>query len=500
MIKKSIFGLLNYTKSTLKDNVFWLVVIVTMLFFGIFIKLEYATDTYSIFNVDYNIPLKHFMQSGRFVTAFFWMIISVLNFGIYKAYILSFCIAIFSISLSIYKIYNILNRKINNKILCLIISILVILNAFSIELFLFFEKGTLSLSILMSIIAIEYLIEFLESNRIRNIVFSMLAMLIATFSYQGTIAIFIAIATIYVVIYSKNVISFLKNNIIVVSIYGVPAIVNFLVVNTIFSNSRVSDENNNLIDSLLKIFGGMKNMVIDAYGILPKYFLLISIAVLFFILLLKIIFDKSKIKQKIIDFLEILYIVTAVLFAVLVPHLLMNTESIWLVARSTYAFASIIGILYMYLLYKYTLTNILTKIIIFLCLSYLFVQYVGFQNVSRDHYILNYMDNYIVKQIQLKIDDYEKNTGKVVKNVIFYNDSKQRYSYQDLMCYGDTNVSAFIPQWSISGLLNIKLDRKLAVIEMTNKPYKQYFIQKNWDYFNEEQIIFENETMNLCIF
>ena len=111
--------------------------------------------------------------------------------------------------------YNILLNDIKNKILCLLISITVIINPFSLELFMYFEKGILALSVLLNILAVEELIKVFNGEK-QKIVKVILYMLLANFSYQGVVATFVAISSVYILKYSSNIKQFIKNNIITI--------------------------------------------------------------------------------------------------------------------------------------------------------------------------------------------------------------------------------------------------------------------------------------------
>ena len=113
---------------TIKDKKFYMFLITTLLFFGIFIVKQYATDSYTYFNTSSRELLKHILSLGRIVTGIFWAIFSFTNYDI--TYIVSFILAITFTTLSMYKLNEILSRDIKNEKLTIIISILTIINIF----------------------------------------------------------------------------------------------------------------------------------------------------------------------------------------------------------------------------------------------------------------------------------------------------------------------------------------------------------------------------------
>ncbi len=66
-------------------------------------------------------------------------------------------------------------------------------------------------------------------------------MFIANCCYQGTVGIFVAMGTIYIVKNSKNIKEFIKNNILVAGLYALPAILNLFIVKFIFHSSRLEN-------------------------------------------------------------------------------------------------------------------------------------------------------------------------------------------------------------------------------------------------------------------
>ena len=64
---------MNKIKEILSKKVYWVCLIISMCFFGIFAIPEYATDTYSIIASDWTYAFNHFMSLGRYITAIFWL-------------------------------------------------------------------------------------------------------------------------------------------------------------------------------------------------------------------------------------------------------------------------------------------------------------------------------------------------------------------------------------------------------------------------------------------
>lgn len=485
-----------------KDQYLYFSFLITMIFFGIFAKMDFATDTYSVFGSLPKDIFNHFMLSGRFITAFCWGAVNVLNFSDNLIYIISYVMAIFCITFSVYELFELINSKVQNKTLSLLISIITIINPFSIELFMYIEKGILTLAVLLSVLAVKQFVNYLNGDK-KSLIWMGLLMLIAVFSYQGVVGIYIAIATVFIILHSKNIKDFIKNNVIILLGYGIPAVINLLTVRLLFVNDRV---NGQIIlgESVQKILQGTKSMF-NAYGILPRGMFLILLCLVIILTFMVIILNKEKLSQKVIRILGLLYVILATIGITLAPQIMQNTASIWLVPRSTYSFAGIIGIILMYLVLCTNGYKIKNKIeityisIILISIILLIVQFYRFNKIETDHYNLNYLDKINSMQIGNKIKEYEKETGNVVTNICIYQDESASYTYPGIIAIGDINITGFSPEWSIITMINYY--NNLNLVEKENDlNIKEQFKQKDWNNFNDEQLIFIDNTLHYCKF
>ncbi len=65
---------------------------------------------------------------------------------------------------------------------------------------------------------------------------------------------------------------------------------------------------------------------------------------------------------------------------------------------------------------------------------------------------------------------------------------------------GDTNIKAFYPEWSRLNAINYYLNRKLENVEKDEKIEEDYFKDKIWEYYNDEQIIIVGDTVHMFIY
>ena len=468
---------------------------ITIIFFGMLINMEYATDTYSVFTIGARKNIIHFLGTGRFVTAIIIVIVRLLNLKESCIYFLSFVMACICLIASLYELEKIIYKDVKKNVISIILSTLIILNAFIIELFMFIEKGILIASILFIILAIKHLIKYFENKDKKEILKTLVWMLLANGSYQGTVALFIAIATVYVLKYSKNIKAFVLNNVVLGICYAIPAIID-LIIGKIFAGERISGKII-LSESIQKVMQGTKSMIYS-YNMLPKYIFLVFLGLAIGFVVFEIIKNKSSVNTKVIQILSVIYIILGTLVATILPQLMQNTESIWMVARSTYAFSSLIGIVLLY-----TFINFHVKkaeyVIVLMSICYLCVQYKSFTEIEISRYKLNYIDKEETLNILNYIEEYENETGNKIENIAVYQDKYVTYTYKDLFVTGDLNVRAYSSDWATKGILEYYSGRKFENVEK-KKELEERFEKEDWKSFSKEQLVFENNTLHICCY
>ena len=485
-------------KKYFSDKSLYIFLAVTILFFGIFFAVQYAPDTYSVFTTELNAMVEHFFSCGRYITG----IALYITKGIFGAsnetiYALSYIFAIICSTLSLYELNKILSKEISNKFICMLVTILLIINPFSLEMFFYVEKGIMMLSILLCVLAVKEIIKYFEGNK-KAIIPALILMFIANCCYQGTVGLVVAISLIYIIKYSKNIKDFIINNIVVALVYGIPAVLNFITIRLFFSNSRVSGEVN-LSESLSKILTGTKRMLVDTYDILPHFLFLAAIAIALIVLIYKLVTEIKENKARILLALGAVYIIVGTMFATIAPQMMQATDSIWFVARSSYPAAALLGLLIAYLFMNFKFKNVENIIIEILIILFLVVQYICFSTFMIDNYIGGYKDKEIALQIKDLITKYEEETGNKIDTISIYHDSNMQYVYPGLNVSGDMNIKAYSADWCVPQILKFYTGRDFKVVE-NNEQIKEDFSQNNWEYFDKDQIIFNENVMNLCVF
>lgn len=241
-------------------------------------------------------------------------------------------------------------------------------------------------------------------------------------------------------------------------------------------------------------------MMISTFEIMPKYLFIIFIAIISLLIIYKIIRSNMSSKNKTLLVLGMFLVILGNFVVTIFPQIMQNTASIWFVPRSTYTFASLLGILLAYLFMNTNVNIKLEKALVIIFVIYMSIQYVGFQNISKGRYIVNYMDKYTAMQIQERIETYEKETKTKVSKISFYEGTSKKYTYPNVFVNGDTNIKAFYPEWSRLNALKYYLNRDFEEVESSKEIEQKYFSNKTSNFYNNEQVLIQGDTLHLYIY
>ncbi len=500
-----------FFKRLLNQNLIYYFLI-TLVFFGAFIKPNFATDTYADAILPSSDIISNFLQGGRFITAILYCLSKLFSLDIRIVCLLSYILAIIAITIALSMLGNILAKIIPkcNKKIRFFIPILIIINPFAVELFLFVEKGIMALGILSCVIAAHFYYNYLRNHQKRNLAYSMISAIFATFCYQGVVGMFIVLAALTTVLISKNTKEFITNTVTSLLVYCIGPILNLSVtvciVEPIVGSGRINGSIA-IIDSLEKIVIGATRML-KVFNIMPWYIFWGGIALIILIAIISICrapmlqdSAKSRYKKCTLMVMSILYLTVVAMLAALVPQIVQATESIWVVARSTYVFAALpgitLGITSAYVPDKARRYNLFTIGALSIIAIYLVFQMFGFYRIILHHYSTNEIDRLRAEQINLVINEYEVSHKTQISKIAPSKDERPTYSYPAFFSEGNINASAFSEVWSDVSIINYYAGRSFARKEAPSA-WREYCDRHDWQSFSLEQIQFQDDTLLIC--
>ena len=474
-------------KKMFKDKKLYIFLLIVLLFFKTFSIMNYSVDTYLLLASSKLEYVDEYLSAGRIFTTVFFFIQGFFHIPNIVMYITSYLLAIIFSTLSIYELNKVLDKYISNKFLSAMISIAIIINPFIIELWLFIESGIMMFSIFACIKGFKNFDKYLETKNKSLIGKSFLWMIAALFSYQGTIALFACLCAISIIKNSKSKKKFIKNNILMFIIYIVPTIINYIFI-TMISRERVG-ANHNLIKVIKMIIISTKEQLINCFGLLPNGFYPTMLLVTFVIL----IYYTIKNKRKRNYMLSLIYITLVTYLFTIAPVIPQNSDSLIMFPRTSYAFASLIPLLF--IINNKNLNIKITSAVLIVLLS---VELYSFTKIEINRYIVNYEDKQIIYQIEDKVKKYEEETGINVEYLSVYNQENSHMFYNDIN--DNINVSAKNEQPNSTALYVYYSNRKVKEKEQNNNIYNLYFKNKHWQYFSLDQVVIVGNTIHWYIY
>ena len=204
-----------------------------------FLRIHFAADTYCLNSYGYHSYILHFLNSARIFSALELWISQILDITLLTNLRIMSVIAIGCMALSWFILYKYSIKLLQKEksiffnILIGLVSFLIIFTFSTCEMLMFAESGMMGLSILLSIIAAC----IFNSNVKHRYIWSWVLVLLASFAYQSTIALFVLVALI-MESYRNNgdIKKIVKEALMIGLIYGISLVINLGVVKIIESN------------------------------------------------------------------------------------------------------------------------------------------------------------------------------------------------------------------------------------------------------------------------
>ena len=478
---------------------FFVVLFITCIIFIPLLMGHYSTDTYRLIDMGYKeYAIQYSLNDGRIFMCIIGLIADALSVNIMCYVIVLTFISIVVSCISIIEVKKIIDK--NNKkgklLLPLFISYIIIMNFMYIEDFYFTECIVMAMSLLLFIKAADWL------NNDVNVFKVSLLVVLGVFCYQGTINFFITFTIVLALIKEKELNkSVLKKLLIALIISFVGILINMIQIKICGRLLNINQERTGSLKDIPKnivfIIVNIDKILIESSQLFPKcVFLIFLILVMFMIL-----FYNKHYKANYLDTKNILIII----FTAIISSVLINIFSLssYALGRMVFSVGALIGVIYMYLYCNTTILdneNVLKKIVASILILYSIVNLVNIEKMLIQHRIANELDKYETLKINEYIEKYEKESGIKVTKMAQCRDKDVTWTYNEL-----SNISLFTHRalmiwWCNVETVNYYTNRNLERIKMNEEIYEKNFKNKNWDKLEEEQFIFNNDTLYYCIY
>lgn len=453
-----------------------------------FLNFHTVPDTYNVLwqKQEYETT---FLKDGRVFSALFLHMGLRLNIQVQILDIISNLIALIANSTSVYIIYKIINSKEKNKIQKLIIflgAFLIVFNPFAMEHLAYFETGLMCIGKLLCVLAAKELIIH------KKTVIAVLLVSLSMLFYQGILNVFVITSLIFMFVQKSTKKDTIKNLIKMIILCVVAFITAFIVIkicNTILNTEDMRIEGNMINKKMLyQIWMVFVYSLSITFNLSLPNFILIAFAITLVFLL------ANKKYDELIKY--VLSIVTVVLSCV-IP--LFVTEVGSMSARTFSAIGGIIGFSIIVIGYTIEPNKKVNSALALIFAVSIFI-------INEMSYLLNgfwlYKSNQAEKEygeaIKKQIIEYENKTNNVIRKVAIYIDKQPKETFNNYPINSFT-IKTLYTIYGKEDFIRYYLNRDIEFVIRKKKHYEK-FSANNWSEFNEEQIIFENDTAHICLY
>lgn len=502
--------MLDKIKKLNKKNVilFFSIFATTLLLCSNFLQMHFSSDTYVLYDLGYmKYPSEYFLLDGRLISTIVCYIGGILNLPIPVYIVAMDFLGILFISIAIYMISKILEKIIKpektfTKILLIGASFVLILNQFTLEYLLFPESAVMCLGVLFNVIAVKIMVDNPKYKYLKIF----LALLVAVFSYQGLLNMFPVLAIlVYIVKQIKEkgetkkkvkefFIEMIKLAIIVGILLGLSLVAIHVGKTLLDSNQdRMIHLKDEKAVSLRQetVTEYMDELWNKTMYMLPEH---INTAILILSIILLISLKTNK-----WTFIQYIILVIVSFIMCIGPMFIFNTGICGRVNEPLTMLwgASLIIILAQSLNKKEgKITNVVYAFII---LSFIINNIFIVQNIS-EHIASNRVEDTIGRTIKYELDKYEKQTGNKVTKFSYVYDKKPQQYATGIKQIGSLTERKLACSWSILQAMNYYCERKFERVKMPTQLYIDKMLDKDYKEFNEDQLVFEKDTVYLLVY
>lgn len=468
-----------------------------------FFRMHFSQDTYCI-NVDYGYDryIKHFLSIGRILGAVQMFITKKLNIPFETMVIGSSVSATILLTLSWFILYSYTvkiakigeNKK--KQLLIAGITFSIIFNFCTFETLVFAEAIVLAFSILCATLASC----IYTSNLKRKNIYTAILIFLTILAYQTSTSLFLIITLVFIAFKNKgNIKEILKKSIYVGLIYGVSMILGLLITKFLGNYLNWVERETTLLsikEMIQTIFKYLDFIVIKNFYIEPKGWNFIVI------IFLTIIFIAQVIKSK--EYFHILeYIVLVALCCIIpiLPLMAIPIKDQYMETRMAMVFGALAGtlLLYLILVMKADETKVIKDIISIITITLFVINSIYFIRSSSENIATGYIDRNIAKSIIYNIEKYEKENDIKLKKIVVGYDKKPIYYYEGQIMLRSTNGRGLATNFTVAPLIEYYCGEKYDWY-VSQEEIDEKFLEKNWDAYSEEQLVFEGDTLYLCVY
>ena len=479
---------------------FILIFIFSIITNNAFLQKHYSSDTMCLIDLGYFCyPLKFFLLDGRIFSSLLCFLSGILNIPIDIYLFISNFIGLLLLALTttvLFK-FSIKYLKIDNKwikVMVLFSTYTIIFNHMDIEYLIYQESCVMCAGVLFSVLAA---ISYLKDRR--SIIKAFGLLVLSTLCYQGVLSIFPTLVIALSLLRKKNtkkeiskiyVKEVLKLGIMYILVMLISAGIIFLFNSILNSSSNRLERIKDIFEIIHLIPKTIINVLLLQSNLIPIF---LSVIVMFVTIMITI-------KNNNLTYKYILTMLVAYMFCML-PIVIFG----YVRARLLMAIGATMGISLLFItkVLNDEEDNGLIKKIKTIVLSIFVISYFIFNVINNtingyEHLKAFKIDEKIGANINQIVKDYEEKSGYEIVKFSYTGDSNVQAYENGIKMLGPLTERKFaVP---IKESLNYYCNKTLEKVPFSSNVYYEKFSGKNYTEFSEEQLVFIEDTLYMCIY
>ncbi len=486
--------LLHPNKSIKTKGIFILILFYGCIVFSHFLKMHFVHDTYTISIGGYGIMVNPLWEQGRPISSLFYYILALLNPPYWLTMYISVILSIAFLAVSAAVIWKIAveyieKHNIWHHLFLIISCTSIFFTLFITDLLLFFECSITTLGIMCSALAVYC---FLKNDK-KSIVLSGFLLIISIFTYQPSIALFIPLCVTFVFKkYEGDIGTIFKKILIVGFLYSIPFLITYIYLKANGSTDGRFFGEVSLWENLVHCQEAVAEFFKNNFGFMPNY--IFSAFLVYFVLICII----NCIRTKTFMNLVCLFIPLAgIIVTALLPHMVIVTNTWYIVPRSAVGLTSIVGIAMLAMSMSF---KRIKKHHVIISLLFLLIISTKLLDIGSTMITNNKLDAHELGFISDVIQTYEEQNNITVNTIYFTYDSNPDFHRQGMKAYKDLNLRILSVDWMVRTLINDEMGRNYSRNNMSDEERNAFFGNTDWHSMSLEQFVFVDDALYLCLY
>ena len=477
---------------------------IVLLFTLFLFPYNYCSDIYNVMDVGYIEYAKEwFAPAGRTVGMCVLYLFDVMKIPIDMYICIMKILAIFIAAYTIYTFYNMVLDAIQNKEeidsskkkYIFIATIITFLNMATYQYFYYAESAVMLMGVMLTVLAVKMIIK--DNNRLKYLK-AFVFLFIAMNCYQSTILFFMPATLLFLGIKKDKLIKIIGEIIKLSLLVGICLLLGYYILQSLTEYFEIIPYRENIIainkETVVMILRYLIFQNHDEFGYNFTY-LIINVFLIVFTLILKKKFIK---KKKLVAVSIIIFIIMS---AFLQTWGIVSAVNYYFADRIQFAYLSTVGLCALFfVMYTDILDYKIIKKMAYIFLIIFLIYMIGKANyLSILNRYVRMRDNLEGKAIAEAIERYEEFNEYEITQILYCFDNELKYNCIDVEPHGEPTFRILGSPWVLGSALKYYVGYDIETAYCQGA-FTEIFDDREWDWFDERQMKFEENVLYLSIY